>query len=262
MSISLKPPFHLFAPWSVGCCGCGGAGPASGLSAVARLSGRVAWCGRLCSTGVCWCVWPLVAAAASSPVASAAGASSCLGLSWVARGVPRQQVSVEQLGKVGGGGCLLGVRRLGAAGAGVCSHACPPMLVGSSRKHSGPLILIVFFSEPDILGHFPPRLFLEFVPAPLLKRRLNCCFKAFPPHALVSVPFVVGLGLGGAAGSSPRAAFLKFLPWLWCGASGCCGCGWLLCVGRPLPLPGPLACCRHCCRWALVCWRRLGRRVW
>ena len=30
----------------------------------------------------------------------------------------------------------------------------------------------------------------------------------------------------------------------------------------PLPLPGPLACCRHCCRWALVCWRRLGRRVW
>ena len=109
------------------------------------------------SLSLCWCVGPLVAAAASSPVASAAGASSCLGSSWVARGVPRQQVSVEQLGKVGGGGCLLGVRRLGVAGAGVCSHACPPMLVGSSRKQ---LVLIIFFSEPDIVGHFPPRLFL------------------------------------------------------------------------------------------------------
>ena len=184
------------------------------LPLVSRRSvGCRAACAPLACAGACGRSWLLLL----PPPASAAGASSCLGLSWVARGVPRQQVFVEQLGKVGGGGCLLGVRRLGAAGAGVCSHACPPMLVGSSRKHSGPLILIVFFSEPDIVGHFPPRLFLEFVPAPLLKRRLNCCLKAFPPHALVSVPFVVGLGLGGAAGSSP----LPRLPAA-VAAAGCC----------------------------------------
>ena len=51
-------------------------------------------------------------------------------------------------------------------------------------QDSGPLGFVVFFVEAHVVGHFPPRLFVEFVPASLLVCHLDRRLETFPPQAL------------------------------------------------------------------------------